>query len=115
MKAALIWDPALSRYKFRPDHPFNPKRLELTVSLMEELGVIDPADHRVVTPRIATDEELLRVHSREFVEAVKAMSLPGARALEKRWGLGTDDTPIFPGVHDAAAAVWAGRSRQRSW
>lgn len=108
MKAALVWDPAFSKYKFRPDHPFNPKRLELTVSLMEAMGLIDPSEHRVVMPRQATDEELLRVHSPEFVSAVKAMSEPGARPLDKRWGLGTDDTPIFPGVHAAAATVVGG-------
>jgi acetoin utilization protein AcuC len=108
MKAALVWDPAFARYKFRPDHPFNPKRLELTVSLMEEMGVIDPVEHRVVMPREATEQELLRVHSAEFIAAVKAMSVPGARAIETKWGLGTDDTPIFPGIHEAASTVVGG-------
>ncbi|HET7322202.1 MAG TPA: hypothetical protein VFI96_06880, partial [Longimicrobiaceae bacterium] len=70
MRSALVWDPGYLAYRFRPDHPFNPKRLELAVSLMESLGLTSGEGIQVVPPRPATDEELLRVHSPEFVEAV---------------------------------------------
>ena len=46
-EAALIWDPSLVTYRFRNDHPFNPRRLELTVSLIEELGRLDDPSLRV--------------------------------------------------------------------
>src|SRR5690606_2336418 len=78
MKAALIWDPSFTRYRFRADHPFNPKRLELAISLIEELGLVDGERFRRVVPREATDEELLRVHSPEYIEMVKRVSEPGA-------------------------------------
>ena len=91
---------------FRPDHPFNPKRLELTVSLIEALGLIGTPTAHMVPPRMATEAELLRVHSAEYVEAVKRLSEPGADLSEAwRWGLGTDDTPVFPGMHQVTSLV----------
>lgn len=103
--SALVWDPAVTGYRFRPDHPFNPKRLELSISLIEALGMLDGTACRMVAPRMATDEELLAVHSREYVDAVKRFSAGGSTAGAARYGLGTEDTPIFPGMHDVTALV----------
>jgi acetoin utilization protein AcuC len=103
--SALVWDPAVTGYRFRPDHPFNPKRLDLSISLIEALGLLDGTTCRMEAPRMATDEELLAVHSREYVEAVKRFSAGGSTAGAARYGLGTDDTPIFPGMHDITALV----------
>lgn len=112
MKSALIWDPGVLAYRFRPDHPFNPKRLELTVSLIEAMELVGGLDRVVVPPRPATEEELLRVHSREYVEAVRRLSRPGAKPEEGwGWGLGTDDTPVFPGMHDVTSLVVGGTIR----
>ncbi|HET7275208.1 MAG TPA: acetoin utilization protein AcuC [Longimicrobiaceae bacterium] len=109
MKTALVWDPSFGHYRFRADHPFNPKRLELTISLIETLGLVGDGDNRLVAPRIATDEEILRVHDPEFVRAVKRVSRDDASEQDGcEWGLGSLDTPIFPGMHDAAAAVVGG-------
>jgi acetoin utilization protein AcuC len=100
-----VWDPAVTGYRFRPDHPFNPKRLDLSISLIEALGLLDGTTCRMVAPRMATDEELLAVHSREYVDAVKRYSAGGSTEGAARYGLGTDDTPIFPGMHDITALV----------
>ncbi|HYH81596.1 MAG TPA: acetoin utilization protein AcuC [Longimicrobium sp.] len=108
-RTALIWDPSVTGYFFRPDHPFNPKRLELTVSLIEAMGLAGGPDTPIVAPRQATDAELLRVHSAEYVEAVKRFSRPGADTSDAfRYGLGTDDTPVFPGMHEMTALVCGG-------
>src|SRR5690606_10359461 len=109
MKAALIWDDAFTRYRFRADHPFNPKRLELAISLIEAMGLLDGEGLQVVAPRIATDDELLRVHSPEYVAMVRQLS-EDSRAWRDGLpsGQGTDDNPIFPGMHQAAATVVGG-------
>jgi len=112
MRAALIWDQAFTSYSFRPDHPFNPKRLELTISLIEEAGLVDGDRFRFEAPRMATDEDLLRVHSAEYLEAVKWLSVPGAEMTDpRRWGLGTEDNPIFSGMHEVTATVVGGTIR----
>lgn len=108
--AALIWDPAYLSYSFRSDHPFNPKRLELTVSLMEALDLLSDPAVRVVRPRMASDEELLAVHSAEYLEAVKRLGREGGEGPGEgwRWGLGSDDNPVFAGMHEATATVTGG-------
>jgi len=111
MRSALIWDPSFTSYRFRPDHPFNPKRLELTVSLMESLGLLASPEVVVRPPRMATDAELLRVHSADYIAAVKRLG-SGSEGQDPAegwpWGLGTDDNPIFPGMHEATATVVGG-------
>lgn len=108
-RTALIWDPSVTGYFFRPDHPFNPKRLELAVSLIEAMGLAGGPDTPIVAPRQATDAELLRVHSAAYVNAVKRFSVPGADTSDAfRFGLGTDDTPVFAGMHEMTALVCGG-------
>lgn len=113
MKAALIWDPSFTTYRFRSDHPFNPKRLELTISLLEEMDLLSASGLTVVPPRLATDEELLRVHSAEYIAAVKHLGRADASGPRegRPWGLGTDDNPIFEGMHEATATVVGGTLR----
>ena len=101
---ALIWDPGFTGYFFRPDHPFNPRRLELTVSLIESMGLLSGA-HRMVGPRPATDAELCLVHAPEYVDAVRRLGAGDERVDAARWGLGTDDTPVFPGMHEITSLV----------
>lgn len=110
MSAALVWDPGFAAYRFSPEHPFNPRRLALTVSLLEEMRLLEGTT--VVPPRAATDEELLQVHAAEYIAAVRRLSEPGAgRGDAAQWGLGTDDNPIFAGMHEATALVVGGTLR----
>lgn len=113
MKAALVWDPSFTAYRFRPDHPFNPKRLELTISLIEEMELLSAPGLTVVPPRMATDAELMRVHAPEYVAAVKRLGSSGPERRDdgREWGLGTDDNPIFAGMHEATATVVGGTLR----
>lgn len=111
MRAALIWDPRVIGYHFRPGHPFNPKRLELSVSLLQELGLLG-AETPMVAPRPARDEELQLVHAPAYVEAVKRLSAEDAdRSEARQWGLGTEDTPLFRGMHEVTALVVGGTLR----
>lgn len=113
MNAALVWDPIFTAYNFRPDHPFNPKRLELTVSLIREMGLVDGERARIVAPREVSDAELCTVHSPDYVAAVRRLGSTEAAAPADgwAWGLGTEDNPVFPGMHEATAAVVGGTLR----
>jgi acetoin utilization protein AcuC len=107
-RAALIYGEAYQAYRFGAGHPFDPLRLRLTLDLMADCQLLD-APHHLLPPRRATDAEIATVHSPAFIEAVRAASdgtlTPGMGA---RFGLGTDDVPIFPGMHDAAATIVGG-------
>ncbi|CAN5629306.1 acetoin utilization protein AcuC [soil metagenome] len=105
-RAVLVWDDALSQYRFNPDHPLNPRRLELTLDLIRRMGLLDGDTRRIEPGRVATDEELLAAHSPDFIDAVKRASTgAGSAAAFQTFGLGSQDVPIVPGMHDMAAHV----------
>jgi len=93
--AALAWDPALLDYGFGPSHPFNPLRLELTVALAREFGVLP----QLLPFEPASDELLATVHDPSYVAAVQAGRTDVAH------GLGTADNPLFPRMHEATSLV----------
>ena len=104
----VIWDRALLGYRWSDSHPMNPLRLELTVALATELGVLDGVE--LVRPEPAGDDVLRTVHTADYLAAVRAASAPGTPTYrdDDPHGLGTADDPIFPGMHDAAALVAGG-------
>ena len=87
------------------DHPLNPRRLEFTISLARELGVLDNV--AVLAPATATDTELLTVHDEDYLQAVRAASTDSSF---HGFGLGTGDDPVFAGMYEASALI-AGGSR----
>jgi len=103
----VIWSEAFTRYDFGAHHPMSPARLDLTARLADELGLFEPADVEVRDAAPAPDDQLLTVHDAEYVQAVKAASVPPFRPDEAR-GLGTDDVPVFQGMHEASARIVAG-------
>ncbi|MEU7881971.1 acetoin utilization protein AcuC [Microbispora bryophytorum] len=97
----VVWDDALVSYDFGPGHPLAPVRVELTMALARDLGVLDGAETTGCAP--ATEDEIALVHNRDYIEAVKNVSKDGRPDL--RYGLGTEDNPAFVGVHEASALV----------
>ncbi|PSL44553.1 acetoin utilization protein AcuC [Salsuginibacillus halophilus] len=104
---AFIYSEDMLKYKFSDDHPFNHLRLQLTKSLLEAEDALQPDDF--VTPRMASDEEIALVHDQAYIEAVKKAGRgelsPG---LANNFGLGTEDTPMFHNMHEAAALLVGG-------
>lgn len=107
-RAALIYGERYHDYRFGKGHPFDPLRLRLTLDLINDCGLLGPAQ-RLIPPRHATDAELATVHSAPFIAAVRAASHGTLAAGEAaRFGLGTEDVPIFAGMHEAAATIVGG-------
>ena len=104
--ALVIWDPALVGYDFGEGHPMNPLRLALTAKLAEGLGVLEHV--RIEAPSLpdGSDAFLETVHSREYLDAVRAASQNPASA-DENFGIGTEDDPAFAGMHDASALIAA--------
>ena len=100
----VVWSPALLDYDFGPWHPMAPLRLDLTFRLARELGVLDTAE--VVGAELASDEVLGYAHDPAYVAAVRRAAATGAP--DEARGLGTDDVPLFSGMHEAAARTVAG-------
>lgn len=117
--AVVVWDEALLAYDMG-DHPLDPVRVELTMALAGELGILDRPGVRVVAPTPADDAALARVHRPDYIAAVRAAPQD---PFFSGYGLGTADNPIFEDMHAASAlvagasitaaeAVWRGEARR---
>ncbi|WP_402372742.1 acetoin utilization protein AcuC [Isoptericola rhizosphaerae] len=115
--ARLLWSPELLTYDFGPGHPMAPARLDLTMRLVEAFGLPDEPTLEVVRIPPSSDELVRTVHDGDYVTAVQSADRTGEPDLAR--GLGTEDDPIFSGMHeaasrlvsasvDAAEAIWTG-------
>ena len=101
----VVWDDVFTTYDFGPTHPLRPLRLELTMALAGQLGVLDRPGVTVRAPRQAGDDLLELVHDPLYVASVRRAPDDLLGRLSLRYGLGTGDNPIFPRMHEAAALV----------
>jgi acetoin utilization protein AcuC len=102
-RAAVVWTPEFLTYRLSPDHPLNPVRLDLTMRLARELGVLEGVD--LLEPEPAPPAEVERVHLASYLDAVRAAPEAGD---DPAHGLGTDDNPVFPRMHEASSLVCGG-------
>ncbi len=105
-EALAIYSSSFSDYKFHEEHPFNPLRILLWFELLEAMGAVNEQD--LVLPKPATDEELLLVHTPDYLEAVKNLSLGIEIENALKYNLGTEDNPLFPRMHQATAHLVGG-------
>ncbi|WP_430783808.1 acetoin utilization protein AcuC [Actinoplanes sp. G11-F43] len=116
---AVVWDSTLLDYDMG-DHPLNPVRVELTMALARELGVLDRPGVQLITPVEATETDLTRVHRADYLDAVRLAPID---PFFTGWGLNTADNPVFEDMHQASAricgatlaavqAVWHGAARR---
>ena len=119
--ATVVFEPSLTDYDFGPAHPMSPLRVDLTMRLADELGVLATGGGpvRTVPAPMASLDDLVTVHDPAYVEAVARAARTGEPDLSR--GLGTEDDPLFRGMHDASAhivgasieacrQVWTGQS-----
>jgi len=104
---ALCFGPELLSYDFGPSHPMQPDRFGLAVSLARHAGLLALPRLSVLPPSPATDEEIGAVHDEDLIAAARRLGGRRGRGPGEdgvRFGFGSD-TPVFAGMHDAAALV----------
>jgi acetoin utilization protein AcuC len=104
--STVVFDQALIDYNFGPHHPMSPVRVDLTMQLAHELGVTADDGRgrlRVVPAPMATLDQIATVHESALIEAVQRAGHTGRAELQV--GLGSDDNPVFLGMHEASAHV----------
>ncbi|GAB2534871.1 acetoin utilization protein AcuC [Brachybacterium huguangmaarense] len=110
-RTGVVWEDAVAAYDFGPGHPMSPVRLELTAHLAREAGLLDRDDVELLPAPVASDAQLAALHDDEYVAAVRAASDPATRPDEdalRPFGIGSEDTPAFDGIHDASARLVGG-------
>jgi acetoin utilization deacetylase AcuC-like enzyme len=103
-RAGLILAPEARSYDLGPQHPFRPERVLFTWDLIRACGLLELPNVQVFPGRTATDEEILLVHTPEFVDATRRAG-HGEDGPWSRFGYGPGDNPVFPNMHEAAAIV----------
>jgi acetoin utilization protein AcuC len=103
----VVWDPSFTRYDFGPAHPLSPVRLDLTARLADALGLLRRPGVQVRGAEPADDDLLATVHDRDYIAAVRRVSADPT-LTDLGHGLGTDDDPVFAGMHEASARVARG-------
>jgi acetoin utilization protein AcuC len=90
-------DQRLASYNFGEQHPFGPARFDAFNKAFLARGL----DQQVKTCEAitATAEQIEWFHDHAYVEGVKLASLAGIGYLDQ------GDTPVVPGIYDAAALV----------
>lgn len=104
-RVGVVWDDRLGAYDFGPGHPLAPVRVRLAMRLIEEFDLLSPAHVEVLSGiepvEVAT---LARVHDLDYIDAVMRAS-EDPHFFDAARGLGTEDDPVFPGMHTASARV----------
>jgi len=117
-RARLLFDRLELNYDFGPEHPLQAQRLAALIDLLESSGLWNQADRQATLPtRAATQAELELVHTPEYIDAVKQLSVRvnseqlSAEEMHKRehlaldYGFAEGDTPPLPGMHEVAALI----------
>ncbi|MCP9815588.1 histone deacetylase [Synechococcus sp. GreenBA-s] len=82
----LVFDPVFGLHDTGAGHPESPQRLEALIQGLETAGLRQRC--RAIAPRPATDAELLRCHSRRYLQTVQRDIAYGREQLS------TGDTPL---------------------
>ncbi len=106
MNTAFVFSSAALRYDLGQHHPFKAIRPEAVKSLLEHSGLLSQAD--VYEPEMASLEALSGVHSKAYLSRVMRASRGEEVADSLEYGIGTTDTPIFSGMHEATSLVVGG-------
>ncbi len=119
----FYYHPRMLAYEISPKHPLKPKRLRRAIELLTRLGVV------TIDPGLASDADVLRVHSLEYLEAVKVLDPPRGPAEEEHgqghaflisddilemqaeYGFMAGDNPAFPNMYSASLAYLGGSVR----
>ena len=102
-KAAFIYSDSLSQHTLSETHPMKPVRLRYTYELLEAYGAFDAPNVSLVSPRAASNDELLWYHSPEYIEAVRRLNDGDLSVDQLSFNFGPGDNPAYQGIYDASA------------
>lgn len=105
LRTAFIYTPRFQEFDYGPGHPLRNERLRLTYDLISACELLPLPSARYAEPEPATDDELLIFLKPDYLKVLKAADA-GHPPLEAfRYGLGTSDNPILPGIFRWSALV----------
>lgn len=102
----FFYHPRMTTYDFGPHHPLRPERLHRTMALLRYLS----PDLAVHDPGLASVADLERVHTSDYIDVVRRLSLHERVSNDamERSGFWSGDNPPFEGMYQAAQAYCGG-------
>lgn len=104
-KTAFVYTDEYSQYDYGPTHPLRTSRLKVAYDLIDACGLLSLPQVLSVKPGKAGFEDLLRFHSREYLEVLQAVNSGIDLPYSSFYGLGPGDNPVFRGLFDWSSLV----------
>ena len=98
-RTTLLYSEKFLDYNLGPSHPLRPVRVKLTYDLIQSKRLLSEDEIKITVPRVASEEEILLFHEREYVRLVQNYSERGSGLLD------AGDTPAFKGCFEATSLV----------
>jgi acetoin utilization protein AcuC len=99
-KAAFIYSPALEKYHYPPEHPFNTIRAKRVRETVSSMGLLSASNVREVPPEPAERIVLKKFHSARYLHALRTASHGRWEVDALEMGIGTQDCPVFRGLYE---------------
>lgn len=108
LPALFVSHDVYRRTGYGGNHPLAIARVGPVMDLCHALGWLPAGEYRE-SPQ-ASDEQLAAFHAPEYIRVLKEASLTGAvdAGTRARYGLGTLENPLFPGMFERAATSVGG-------
>ena len=104
-KAVLVFSDKFQHHSYGPGHPLKVERLRLTMDLIEEYGMFDTSSPPWVEAKKAGEQDVMLIHSPEYLEILKTANSGGVPSKAWKYGLGSGDNPLFSGLYDWSLQV----------
>ena len=104
-KAVLVFSKEFGTHSYGPNHPLKVERLQLTMDLIGAYGLYNSPDASWVEAQKAEEQDLLQIHSDEYLEILKKANSGQSPSQAWEYGLGSGDNPVFPGLYDWSLMV----------
>jgi acetoin utilization protein AcuC len=97
-KYGIVYHEDYNKYDLGAGHPLIGDKPRKTMAFLKEKSII--TELKLFTPQKATEKDLLRVHTKEYVDLVKKISITG--------GMIAKDTPAPIGIYEYASLAAGG-------
>ena len=104
-KEVLVFSKDFSHHSYGPHHPLKVERLQLTMDLISAYGLFETSETPWIEPQKAEEQDLLLVHSAKYIQILKEANEGKAPPEGWKYGLGSGDNPVFPGLYDWSLLV----------
>ena len=102
IKNIFLHSAELEAYAYPDTCPFNISRAGKVFKTVKSMGLLGGSDRELFTPVAATREQIQKLHSSDYLDAMKLAGKGQFNPEMLHYGLGTGDCPVFEGMYDYA-------------